>query len=452
MMQGASLTQRIVIHGKMVLQSPLLIGSGGETDDRKHEVDTYVLKNRQEEPYIPGTSLAGVLRAWMRSWSPEDAELLFGRVNRGTNGKDDLQSAIDIADILLTGSSIITRDGVGIDDITGTGKDGVKYDYEAVERGAAGDLSIVLTIRQFHEWQNPDLRAVVTRLADQLCTGVRIGALTTKGFGKAVCENVRVEFYDFHQPEAVQAWMFGKPAPDIYQAKPDRQLVDETFVVDADFALRSSLLVRSSEVSAEEKEDKIQAVPMRSQQDYLIPGTTLKGVLRHQAGDIMRAIGKSPDLLDSLMGYSNNKSKSKSRFLVDEVYFRRNVREEKQTRNRIDRFTGGTIEGALFTNKALWQKEAGKASLHIHFEIQSCKDWEAGLALFLLRDLWTGRIAIGGEKSIGRGTLQGITGQIHFQKQDYELSGNGKVLSGNSQKLEKYAKALHEYSKEVREA
>ena len=34
------------------------------------------------------------------------------------------------------------------------------------------------------------------------------------------------------------------------------------------------------------------------------------------------------------------------------------------------------------------------------FEIRDAKDFEAGLALFLLRDLWLGRMAIGGEKSV----------------------------------------------------
>ena len=130
-MQEASITQKIVIRGKVLVESPLLIGAGGETGGRIHEVDTYVLKDENERPYIPGTSLAGVLRAWMYEWGAEDAELIFGRVEKQTKGERDLQSAIDIADVPLAEAHLVVRDGVSIDSFTGTGLKGHQYNYEA---------------------------------------------------------------------------------------------------------------------------------------------------------------------------------------------------------------------------------------------------------------------------------------------------------------------------------
>ena len=447
-MQEASLTQKIVIRGKLLVESPLLIGAGGETGGRIHEVDTSVLKDENERPYIPGTSLAGVLRAWMYEWGAEDAELIFGRVEKQTKGERDLQSAIDIADVPLAEAHLVVRDGVSIDSFTGTGLKGHKYNYEAVERGAMGPLDIVITLRAFHETKNKDLRMLVTRLTDHLCTGIQLGALTAKGFGRVVCEAPVAEFYDFRQAEMVKAWLLGEPSSDRYHGQVEECTLKDTLTIDADFALRTSLLVRSQEISEDEKKNKIRAVQMRSGGDYLIPGTTLKGVLRHQAEEILRSLEKPTACLDKLMGYATKKSSQRSRFFVKEVYFQNGVVEKGQTRNRIDRFTGGTIESALFTNKAIWQEKKGHKVMKIHFEIHQCKEWEAGLALFLLKDLWTGRIAVGGEKSIGRGTLQGLAADISFEGNKYKLGENGKILQGNPEELEAYVKTLQEYTGE----
>lgn len=60
---------------------------------------------------------------------------------------------------------------------------------------------------------------------------------------------------------------------------------------------------------------------MMSGQDYLIPGPSVKGVLRHQAVHILQTLEKPVSLLDDLMGYvRDDGNRKKSRFLTDEVY------------------------------------------------------------------------------------------------------------------------------------
>ena len=460
-MAGAKITQKIVIHGRLELQAPLLIGAGGAVSEQRNEVDVYVLKDKKERPFIPGTSLTGVLRAWMESFDFEAAGLLFGRMEHGrkSNRVQELQSALDISDIVLDQRVAITlRDGVGIDAFTGTGIKGCKYDYEAVERGASGDLHILITLREYHDAERPDIIECIKRLTDRLHSGIRIGALTSKGFGLAGSHDVMAEFYDFRRPEDVERWMLQQPAANIYKGQELKSDTSHCFSVDADFVLCHSLIVRDRNVSAEDKKQKIHAMQMKSGQDYLLPGTTLKGVLRHRAGYILRMLDK-PDSelwLRNLMGFSSKEKSQKSRFVVDETYFHSGVVEKVQSRNRIDRFTGGTIESALFTNKPVWQKTKDKPTLHLHFEIQDYAPWEAGLALFLLKDLWTGNLAIGGEKSIGRGTLQGIAADIVCDKGTCRLEGRGQVVQENAIKghaikghvdLQAFAQALLEEQK-----
>ncbi|MBR2733398.1 MAG: CRISPR-associated protein, partial [Selenomonadaceae bacterium] len=63
-MSKSNVIGKILIVGNLRLQSPLLIGDGaGETSDNFRDI--HVLKNRQGKPFIPGTSLCGVLRDWL---------------------------------------------------------------------------------------------------------------------------------------------------------------------------------------------------------------------------------------------------------------------------------------------------------------------------------------------------------------------------------------------------
>ena len=140
MKNTAAVVRKLLIQTKIKTKSPLRIGSG--TDDGI--TDILILKDKHDNCFIPGTSVAGVLRTEIEDlYGIEAADFLFGCI-----GDDEgNQSMINISDIVLKNANIIYRDGVAIDYVTGTGIDGAKYDYEAVERGAKGTLDIEVTVR-----------------------------------------------------------------------------------------------------------------------------------------------------------------------------------------------------------------------------------------------------------------------------------------------------------------
>ena len=82
------------------------------------------------------------------------------------------------------------------------------------------------------------------------------------------------------------------------------------------------------------------------------------------------------------------------------------------------------------------------------------QDWEAGLLLQLLKDLWTGDLAIGGEKNIGRGVLEGLYARISWGTTSVEIRQDqgGKLQLGENpgaiSKLEDFAKELAKLSKQ----
>ena len=434
-MTKAQIIGKFLITGELVLESPLLIGDGaGETAENSKDIHT--LKNPVGEPFIPGTSLCGVLREEFKN---NDAlKKLFGN-------EDTIQSAIQIEDVQLNGGKIIFRDGVKIDGVTGTGVKGAKYDYEAVERGAHGNFRLLVNVRGYQFNELEQIKIAVAEILYKLQSGIQIGALTAKGFGVAKVENLDAQFYNFTTKADVKAWFTDAPAAEKIKPAENISVDAETFAVDAYFKFNSSFIVRNYDVPAKDAEDQISAVSLKSLENFVIPGTSLKGILRHRAEYIFRKLELDAKLLNNLMGSAENKDKIKSRFKVSESYIEnKNVAEISHARNKIDRFTGGTLLGALFTTKPVYQNSQEK-TLHIHFEIGAAKDFEAGLAILILRDLWLGRVAVGGDKGIGRGTLQGISAEINFNGKTYKLDENGKVIEGNAAELSEFAASVKDW-------
>ncbi len=424
-MSKSNVIGKILIVGNLRLQSPLLIGDGaGETSDNFRDI--HVLKNRQGEPFIPGTSLCGVLRDWLASVDAPAVPKIFGDL-------DEMQSSIQADDIALKGGDIISRDGVRIDSVTGAGVDGGKYDYEAVERGASGSLRLLVTLRGVHDVEK--ISDVIARLLGKLQDGIQLGALTSKGFGLAAAENLRADLYDFRNKADVTAWLTGKGASKKIQPTPADSVRENDFVVEAQFKFNSSFIIRDGDTT------------LKSRADFVLPGTSLKGILRHRAEYILSRLGLDVAALENLMGASSSDKKIKSRFIVAESYIAsENFAEVEHTRTKIDRFTGGTLQGTLFTTTPAYQKNFDAPTLNLQFEIRNADDSEAGLAIFLLRDLWLGRVAVGGEKSIGRGTLNGLSATINFRGKTYTLGANGKVLGGDKTELENFAAALKNFA------
>ena len=443
----ASVTGKILLEGTLTLDAPLLIGTGLTSSEAKHEADTQILKDKYERPFIPGTSLAGVLRSLL---SEETAALLFGSVERGSR-TGGAQSAVDVEDVLLEDAAVVMRDGVGIADFARTSIQGRKYNYEAVERGAKGALRMTVTLRRAHEGK--ELPEAVQALADRLAAGVRIGALTAKGFGKVSASDIRVAFYDFSDFDDVRRWLLRDAAKNISHGSKEagRQRAG-VFAVDASFAIRRSLIVRENDVEEAAAEKKIKAQQKKSGQDFLIPGTSLKGVLRHRAVEILTILKKPPALLDRLMGCRRDASGQKSRFLVDEVYFKKGVVPKAHARNRLDAFTGGTVDSVLFTDEPVWQQKKGEATLKLHYEIEDYAPWEAGLALYLLRDLWQGNIPLGGESSVGRGILEGVSATVSLGEESYTIGARGALTEEAAARLEAFAEALRDIEEEAKEA
>jgi len=419
-LNSESIVGKIILQGRLHLESPLIIGSG-----RDEFADIEVLKDENGNPFIPGTSIIGVLRHYFNENFPEhkgnDCDSFWGFSEKtNSDTQRSIQSSFICHDLYARMAKITLRDGIKIDPKTQTAEDKGKYNFEIIETGALFDLRWEVTLRQIHS--KDAFMQILATIIEPLASGTfSIGAKTNNGFGRCKLENINVIEFDFKNKEDVLKWLEqdfsgGKSRLDGAYKKQNND-----FTIEAKFAVKNSIIVRAYS----EKLYMPDAANITSNNDFVIPGTSLKGVIRNRALKILKTLDveSAEQKINSLFGIAGEEEdteKIKSRVVVDEKIIE-NVEPEQQTRIKIDRFTGGTVKTALFNSMPLWSKEGIKESVYVNIRIRKYQPWEAGLMLQVLKDMWCEDLPIGGEKNVGRGVLKGIWASIRWEDQETPL-------------------------------
>jgi len=459
-LKDESLIGKIIIKGKLNLESPLIIGSG-----INEFIDIEVLKDGKDMPYIPATSLVGVLKHYFEINISEkigdDSSYFWGMSEKiNSDAQKSIQSAFICYDLYSTGAKIKIRDGVCINPENQTAKDEGKYDFEIVDKGAVFDVFLEVTLRKIHN-KDTFKRIIATIIEPLISSKIAIGAKTNSGFGKCILKNLEVIEFDFSKKDDVYRWLKKDFSHGISYLDP-KQYVSyskkiDVFSIEARFALVNSIIIRAYS----EKPDLPDAVNITSNGEYVLPGTSLKGAIRNRALKILKTIKNDGveqkiNQLFGIAGENEEREKIKSRVQVEERVIK-NTKPELQNRIKIDRFTGGTIKTALFNSMPLWSGNELNESVIVNISIRDYQPWEAGLMLQVLKDMWCEDLAIGGEKNVGRGILKGISTLIRWQnknQQERELEINaeekGIIFSmKKSCETEQAIKELNDFVKSI---
>lgn len=485
-MNDATIKETILIEGTLELLSPLLVGDG---EKQSELIDMLALRNRNGKAYIPGTSMAGVLRHTLGSYLDYDMalqqvlrDILFGSIQDADVEAN--QSALRFFDVVLENAQVTQRDGVSLMYGSRIAKEGQLYDYEAIDRGAKGDFLMECILREGHikslrtylekkdgnTWDDSAvlefLENTVRCLVNILFSGVAVGKFTTKGFGKIQVQDCKATQYRLKSNASIRHWLYRETstcAEDATYTGTHITPKQETLVMKVSANIATSLIVRT-----QGDNPAIDSTMLTSQGDYVIPGSSVKGVIRHHTQYILEKMGlwevwNTPNQegvtrFDTLFGGMKKVNNVvtglvKSRVSVDEVYIKKSkqVVAKPQTRNRIDRFTGGTIDSALFTEEPIWQVNSNAdGTISIELEVKHCTPEEAGLFIIVFRDLWMGKLTFGGEASVGRGRIFGVQGSISYQQDTFTFTNETKgsntsyaVLSeGDVNQLNQYISKL----------
>jgi CRISPR/Cas system CSM-associated protein Csm3 (group 7 of RAMP superfamily) len=318
---------------------------------------------------------------------------------------------------------------------------------------------------------------------------IRLGARKRRGFGCCRVAGWKVTAHDLHAPEGLLAWLkTGFPAARDAERNPDGQLSPgiasllgvslteadltdrrEWFEIEADFQIDGSLIVRGGFDEQDRGPDVVHLLTKRGRDKKpVLPGTSVAGAIRHRALRIANTLaGKKfeagvQNFIGNLFGpemdspgnkelrkQNADKSGEKkaepraSRVVINEELIR-GGEPLVQTRIKIDRFTGGTIEGAL-----LEEAPHFGGGVKMQLRLRNPADAEVGLLLLVLKDLWLGDLPLGGESSIGRGRLRGVKAMLrHSRHGEIEMSGEARggdiALTGENAaaRLEAYVSAL----------
>jgi len=354
-----SIKERIHISGRLVLETPAHFG-GGESLDDFHGDMTLIRDEVDGRALIPGTTLAGALRNYLRErlhGYSGDEEIgkdtqknspiawLFGPARGSdTYHKQSLLITEDALSVEKT-EAVVLRDGVRIDPQTGTAyvesqktadgrflTAGAKFDAELLEAGTCFDLHFDLLITESRSADQ--LLPFVAAMLEGLGNGdIRLGLRKRRGFGRCSVGQWTVSRYDLTDPAELCLWL-GTPT---LSHRPDAKtgtivnalglesgdLKDERkhCTIDACFSLeKSSILIRSGFGQADIGPDAehLHARQADGEKRPVISGTSWAGVMRHRALRIANTIAMhqglpeadpddnkalAPGLVNELFGY-----------------------------------------------------------------------------------------------------------------------------------------------------
>jgi len=305
---GRAMEARLRVSGWLRTQTPLHVGGAGHEPRGALAIAVDGLGR----VYVPGTSLAGALRAWSEGASRDGSELrdLWGYAeHRGPEGK---ASRVVVRDALVTADTSLgrngipaapldsrrleTRTGVGIDRVTGTAAPGILHDRTVVPAGVF--LRLGLDVETTGQELDRD-RARLGELLASLATGqVRLGAATTRGLGRIVLSDdlLRIEEDRLDSKAGLLALLAGDSGR--------RRTIAELRAAGS-----AGLPPRREQVTAEISWRPLAAVMVKSAADgfavstvplttsvaagqlaLALPGSSIKGALRSRAEWIERTV------------------------------------------------------------------------------------------------------------------------------------------------------------------
>lgn len=478
---------RLCIELEGRLASNLSVGSG-----EQEKTDSDVILDSKGNPFIPGSALAGALRAYTGEIGREkEANQLFGKPKDEPPGAEsDRQSRIFVYDTKIQNAQMGIRDGVRLGEAK-TAEPKSKYEIQIIESNANFKMRLEFIERESQKAQNDlkqlmdeDLQLVWSWVHGFTTGELRLGARSRRGFGRFHIEKVRIKKFDMEEQASYLEWLeWDWENPDAFlpeesidvtkgaEGQYDKWLCTEgkdgarkfTHCFEVPLDIPYTLLIRTYSM-AFKKEDEMPdygqlTTTGGSAQAALIPGSSIAGAFRNHIAKIIKEIAhlesweKAQSKLSPFFGtWVKNDGKNGGNgedIVASRIIFEETVVNDGGPlpifRNAIDRFTGGTVEGALY-QEVPWA--GGNVLLRIFLQkdrhkegTQDSDDIICGLLLWAILDLQAGILPIGGETAVGRGIFSG-SGKI----------GEGILLDGqplSEQEKEMYLQRAVRWAKET---
>lgn len=436
-MKKTNLRYRHIARVAVEATTPIAVGSGELTV----MTDSPVARDINGLPYIPATSLTGVLRHSMALDKLQDETNFFGYHDRsgglgarivftdavmiGKDGKavDGLRT-IDFSDDFYNNYlDLPVRNHVSIN-CKGVHKNTGKFDNEVVYKGTR----FVFEIELFSDKEkDADFDTLLTQLYQST---IRVGGGSRKGYGRLTVVSCKRASLDLMKANDLTAYIEKSSRLDSsweYFADwtPKMAIVEDKEWTTYSLKLTPRDFFLFGAGRGDDEADNIPAQelvvewhdnkPNFSKQRTLFPASSLKGALAHRTAynynkqnnlfvgnDNAKTLCKNPAVA-AIFGYSDDDVQTRGKcgnIIFDDIL---DATEEEKLFYHIktDSFTGGAIDGALFQEKSIYGQ-----GLMLEEEIFVRKDVLANETIRKafeqsLKDLCSGLLPLGG--CVGRG-------------------------------------------------
>ncbi len=442
--------------------TPIAVGSG----EKDIMTDARVIKDVNGLPYIPATSVAGVLRHAMGESDEDNKSEMWGYQMK----KEGAGSRI-----IFTNANIVDADGTVVDGLMekkssflqqfdtlpirqharighkGTTEKGGKFDEEVVYKGTRFCFEIEMVDKEGAKGRDYFICLLKTIRSKNL----RMGGGTRSGFGELKVVNSKERTLVLSNSSELEAYInksssladdsFWKGCDEFNDESTNANFIDDMLILTPeDFFLFGSGMgdedadmTPVSESFIKWENDK-KGVFLDN--NVLIPGASVKGALAHRVAfhynkltgvfadnleskDFDKHIGKENDAVRILFGSEGDKKGNGAScgnvFISDVIQQKHN--EKILNHVAIDRFTGGAIDGALFNEKVSderGQKFELKVSVDtagvkkaLTSDAEAAKEIKATLIYQALEnaldDICNGMLPLGGGVNRGNGVFEG---------------------------------------------
>ena len=406
------MTKRYIAHITIEAQTPLKVGSGSSDFLQ----DSPIQKDWNGLPMILGTSIAGVLRKDYKG----DVEDIFGETNGSkvifsnallldSTNKVHETLLLEKNDFLKNFNTLPIREHTAITS-KGIAKDHSKFDEEVLYKGSRFKFSIEMIGDENDSQTWKDILNLLSK------SSFRLGGGSTKGFGKLKILEIKEAMFALNDESYINLTSslnenFGaifKPTvtDDNYTTYRLELKADDFFMFGSGFGDDDADATPVYEKVVDYEKGGL------SDKKVLIPASSIKGAIAHRTTyhyNLLEKLfignEKARESISEIFGEakSDKDEGSKGRVLFADLY-----QDKKQTKVfdhvKIDRFTGGAMDGALFQEKTISDTTPFVMEILVEKEVdERCvQAYEK-----TLDDICNGMLPLGGSVNRGHGVFSG---------------------------------------------
>ena len=404
------------------LAGPLHVGSASG------DPEEILIHGADGKPFVQASGIAGVLRAAYRQNYEGEEDFLFG----GSSGDEYNESRIKISDGVFTDNKDLKlelRPHLKLDPETGTvgsgatkgssGDSGYKFNMEYISAGAELCFDVVLfgradSDKDFHARISGILNAIENR-------AIQFGGKKSNGCGYLNINHIFYRRFNLLDEKDRGDWI-AEVRPENPEKAGYRELTGEemsagavdnrAFEIVVTGRTESGMLVRGTGITDYKSGESPDQMNIRNGKgEFILPGSSFKGTLRSRMTQIASYISGAngidlSDVVENTFGSTEPGEDSITGNLrvtdtvVGEV--ESNLAQRIQYHVHLDKFTGGVMNGSLFSKKVC----AGDMALKMSVLDRHEPERTLGLLVFALRDLAAGEINLGSGYASGLGFMK----------------------------------------------